>query len=352
MAERLEKLNIRNSVSKLFSSISDKNREVLERRFGIDKNEAETLESIGKSYKITRERVRQIQEYGLKKLVAGDAYTQLAPAFGAIEKYIKTKGGVVKESDIFDGLVRSKDKAHFAFVLRLMPGIIVAKETDDLHTRYALDSGVLKNADNLVFKIHKALGVKNVPVSFSKLISLAREEVQNSADKSNETSVENILALSRRVKKGPFGDYGLADWASIAPRGVRDKAHLVFEREKRPLHFKEISELIDKYFVSAASATPRSRPTHPQTVHNELIKDPRFVLIGRGLYALSEWGYEPGTVKDVLVQILKDQGQSLYKEDVLRLISERRFVKPNTVFLNLQNKNYFKKLEDGKYYLA
>ena len=68
----------------------------------------------------------------------------------------------------------------------------------------------------------------------------------------------------------------------------------------------------------------KMRRTHPQTVNNELIKDPRFVLIGRGLYALSEWGYEPGTVKDVLVQILKDSGKALRKEDVLQLISERR----------------------------
>ena len=127
----------------------------------------------------------------------------------------------------------------------------------------------------------------------------------------------------------------------------------MFEKEKRPLHFKEISELIDKHFISSLRDKGENiRRTHPQTVHNELIKDPRFVLIGRGLYALSEWGYEPGTVKDVLVQILKDSGKALHKEDVLQLISERRFVKPNTVFLNLQNKHYFKKLDDGKYYLA
>ncbi|MFY9457765.1 MAG: sigma factor-like helix-turn-helix DNA-binding protein [Candidatus Spechtbacterales bacterium] len=337
MTQRAEKLNIKKPVLKLLSSISDKNREVLERRFGIGRNNAETLESIGRSYEITRERVRQIQEYGFKKLVNTGANSLLAPAFLKIENYINKKGGVVKESDIFETLVTSEEAAHLSFVLRLMPGLIVRKETDDLHTRYALNEAVLRDAETLVSSTHLALAAKKTPISFAELMTLAPE---------------NIVSLSRRIKQGFFGDWGLADWSRITPRGVKDKAHLVFEQEKRPLHFREISELIDKYFVLSHEGAARPRLTHPQTVHNELIKDPRFVLIGRGLYALSDWGYEPGTVKDVLVQILKDAGEALDKEDVLRLISERRFVKPNTVFLNLQNKNYFKKLQDGKYYLA
>jgi len=351
MAERLGKLNIRSSVSKLLSSISDKNREVLERRFGIDRDEAETLESIGKSHKITRERVRQIQEYGLKKIMASEGDSFLASAFGKIEAYINKKGGVAKAADIFGALASPGDGAHLAFVLRLMPGLVFCKESDDMHARYALEAGSLKSADALVAKIHKALDASAAPLRFSVLKSLVKDESQN-FDKFANVSPENILALSRRIKKGPFGAYGLAEWPRISPRGVRDKAHLVFESEKRPLHFKEISQFIDRYFVSAEGGANKARQTHPQTVHNELIKDPRFVLIGRGLYALSEWGYEPGTVKDVLVQILKDAGRPMLKEEALQLISERRFVKPNTIFLNLQNRNYFKKLEDGKYYLA
>lgn len=350
MKERVEKLNIRKTITKLLSSVSHKNREVLERRFGIARSEPETLESIGKSYKITRERVRQIQEYAIKKLMSGGGSTLLAPVFDKIAGYINIRGGVAKESDIFESLVRSADSAYLAFALRLMPGLIVSKETDDLHTRCAINESVLLDTDGIVAKVHNALSIKGMPLSFLELTALAQAEGQNFFNKYN-TSPQNILALSKRIKQGPFGDHGLAEWSRIAPRGVKDKAHIVFEREKKPLHFREISTLIDKYFA-AGYAGPGARATNPQTVHNELIKDPRFVLIGRGLYALADWGYEPGTVKDVLVQILRNAGQPLPKEEVLNLISERRFVKPNTVFLNLQNKNYFKKLEDGKYYLA
>jgi len=334
MKERVQKLNIKNVVIKLLAAIPEKNREVLERRFGIGSTGAETLESVGRSYGITRERVRQIQEYGLKKLTTkGEVQTLLGGAFEGIEEYIKSKDGVVTESDLFKALVKPQEQAHLALVLRLMPNIIIAKETDDLHTRYAISKADLKEADGLALGVHAALAAQMEPISFSDLKKLADE---------------NILALSKNIRKGPFGSFGLSTWTRITPRGVRDKAHLVFEQERKPLHFKEISSLIDKYFASSTN----ERLTHPQTVHNELIKDPRFVLIGRGLYALSEWGYEPGTVKDVLVQILKDRGQAMYKEEILGLISERRFVKPNTIFLNLQNRNYFKKVDGDKYYLA
>jgi len=333
MKDRVQKPNIGNLVTKLLESLPEKNREILTRRFGIGYDKSETLDSIGKRRNITRERVRQLQEYGLKKLMQyDDSPSSIEPIFIKVRDYIAVKGGVVKHADIFEYFVRPQEAGHLSLALRLMPDLLSAKETEDLHARYAFSDAALKSADEAVYQVHAALENLKIPVSSKAL-----------ADFGNK----NILALSKRIKEGPFGDFGLSSWSRIEPRGVRDKAHLVFEREKRPLHFRDISKLVDKYFSSS-----KAKLTHPQTVHNELIKDPRFVLIGRGLYALAEWGYEPGTVKDVLVQILKEQGGPLEKEGILAIISERRFVRPNTVFLNLQNKYYFKRLEDGKYYLA
>lgn len=347
MVGSTKKLHMKKPVQKLLASVPEKSRKVLARRFGIGASRAETLESIGQSYGITRERVRQIQEYGLKKLVAGGAQDELAPVFEKVREFIKGKGGVVPEADMFEALVSTGEYAHFAFSLRLMPDLVTAAETDDLHTRYAVDEKMRKGADIFVASMHRRLAEKKVPIPFSDLLALAKKECENS-NMAFGNSVEHTLRLSKRIKAGPFGDYGLSEWPAIRPRGVRDKAHLVFEKEKRPLHFREISSLIDQHF----NAKTALRATNAQTVHNELIKDPRFVLIGRGLYALSEWGYNPGTVKDVLVQILKEADRPLGKEEILSLVSERRFVRPNTIFLNLQNRNYFKKMGGGKYYLA
>jgi len=345
MNARATKPNTKSQVTLILGTIPEKNREILERRFGIGRGEAETLESIGRSYGITRERVRQIQEYGLRKLDSDESKEALSPVFSSVQDHIQANSGVVREEDLLSGLSSAGDRPYLSLALKLMPGLIYSQETDDLHARYALENSYLNSADSFVSRVHSKMGKAGTPMKYSDLMASAREEAQGDEVVDD---AEAVLSTSKRIQKGPFGEYGLSDWSSIRPRGVRDKAHLVFEKEGKPLHFKELSGLIDKYFKD----TKLSRKTHPQTVHNELIKDKRFVLIGRGLYALNEWGYEPGTVRDVLVSIFKEQGKSLDKDEVLGLVSKKRVVKPNTIFLNLQNKEHFKKQTDGRYFLA
>ncbi|HAV11549.1 MAG TPA: hypothetical protein DCX32_03320 [Candidatus Moranbacteria bacterium] len=106
------------------------------------------------------------------------------------------------------------------------------------------------------------------------------------------------------------------------------------------MHFKDIAEEIDKSGLN-------KKKTHPQTVHNELIKDKKFVLVGRGIYALAEWGYEKGTVKDVLEDILKKYPAAMTREEIIKEVLKVRQVKKSTVIINLNN--YFKKTKEGKY---
>ena len=112
---------------------------------------------------------------------------------------------------------------------------------------------------------------------------------------------------------------------------------MVLKESKKPLHFKEIAKLIDQYKLSDKKA-------HPQTVHNELIKDDKFVLIGRGIYALQEWGYKRGTIKEVLKDILKNSKKPLTKEEIFSEVLKLRKVKKATVMINLNNPNLFKKI--------
>jgi DNA-directed RNA polymerase delta subunit len=94
-----------------------------------------------------------------------------------------------------------------------------------------------------------------------------------------------------------------------------------------------------------------NKKTYPQTVHNELIKDGRFVLVGRGTYALSEWGYVPGTIKDIITKILADQSEPLHKDEVVKQVLAQRLVAKNTVLMNLNNKKHFDKDSSDKYFL-
>jgi DNA-directed RNA polymerase delta subunit len=107
----------------------------------------------------------------------------------------------------------------------------------------------------------------------------------------------------------------------------------------KPLHFTEVAEQVEEMF---------NRPAHVATTHNELIKDDRFVLVGRGLYALSEWGYSNGVVRDVIRTLLKDKGP-MTKEQIIAEVLKQRQVKENTIYVNLQNANHFKKDAKNRY---
>ena len=157
--------------------------------------------------------------------------------------------------------------------------------------------------------------------------------------------LDSYLSIARRIRKNPYGEFGLVEWPAILPSGMRDKAYAALAYHGEPLHFRNIATHIDK-------AGWDRRRAHPQTVHNELIKDGRFVLVGRGLYALEDWGYEAGTVADVIVSVLAKAGSPLEKQELIKRVLEKRKVKDTTILLNLQNRKRFRKTGEEGYTLA
>ena len=156
----------------------------------------------------------------------------------------------------------------------------------------------------------------------------------------NEEILRRWLSMSKKISRNPLGEWGLAASPNIKLKGVRDYAFLVLRKHGSPIHFKEVAKAITQYF---------NKKAHVATTHNELIKDKRFVLVGRGLYALAEWGYMSGVVKDVIKKILEKEGP-LSKEDVIKKVLKERYVKENTILVNLQNAKYFKKGKDNLYH--
>lgn len=66
--ETLQEESVHSSLEDCLSQLSDKQREVVERRFGLHGYSVSTLEEVGQEIGVTRERVRQIQMDALKKL--------------------------------------------------------------------------------------------------------------------------------------------------------------------------------------------------------------------------------------------------------------------------------------------
>jgi RNA polymerase nonessential primary-like sigma factor len=66
--ETLQEESVHSNLEDCLSQLSDKQRAVVERRFGLHGHTVSTLEEVGQEIGVTRERVRQIQMDALKKL--------------------------------------------------------------------------------------------------------------------------------------------------------------------------------------------------------------------------------------------------------------------------------------------
>jgi len=337
--------NTKKVVTKILNNLPKRNRDIISRRFGLKNGDKETLEAIGQNYGITRERVRQIEDSSLGQLKEKlFDYPEVGPYLSLAYSILDEHGGVMKEEDLFDhfsgSAKRNATNASLVLLMNLDNKFRRSAETDNLHTFWTLSDAHVEQAHGTLATLTAAFKKHNQPVVNDNLYELYKKHTDK------PISPKALLAytsLSKNINKNIFGEVGLAHWPEINPRGVRDKAYLVLRKSENPLHFREITELINDSGFNKKKA-------NIQTVHNELIKDSRFVLVGRGIYALSQWGYKSGTVKDVLEQVLKESGKPLSRADLTAKVLSTRFVKENTILLNLQD-DKFKRLEDGNYVL-
>ncbi len=318
-------VNYQEIVQELLTQLPAKQREVIERRFGLKGGERETLESIGKSHSICRERVRQIEKVSLAKMKKkASGYKEAARLFA---KYLKNIGGVREENAFLEELGGGDYKAHAYFLLALSGDFVRASETEDFNSLWALNKESLETAKSFIKICQDLLEGKKQLLAVREL-ALAGGLKKNIA--------ESYLGISRRVQKNKEGLYGLREWPEVSPKGIKDKIYLLFKKNRKPLHFTDVAGKIEGSLV--------------QTVHNELIRDKRFVLIGRGIYALREWGYVEGDVKDVILNIFATENKPLTKDEILSRVMKQRLIKENTVLMNLSNKKYFTRDNEGKYW--
>lgn len=334
--------NLSKTVAQLVKSLNPRNRDIVSRRFGLKTGNKETLESIGRSYGITRERVRQIEEFALVQLtkIAAD-HRELAKATAGAKDLIAKEGGVVRERALFK-LVSGNDKdtvanASLVFALTLDKQLVRLADNDHFHAFWAVDQARMDMFKQQVATLTSALENHAAVMTADQMGPWA-------VSKGVSANLATLTSVCKDIGTNIFGQMGLMSWPQVRPKGVRDKAYLVIAKSGTPQHFSQIAKLINQAKFDA-------KKVNVQTVHNELIKDKRFVLVGRGMYALSEWGYKAGTVKDVLTDILKTHGKPLPRVDLIAKVKEVRLVKENTILLNLQDSSTFVRDTNGHYIL-
>jgi hypothetical protein len=299
-----------------------------------------TLDAIGKLYGITRERVRQIEAYALSMVRKSEEYKQEKAAFSEIESLLNSLGGIVVEDDFLGHI--SKDKSlqnHIFFLLVVGEPFRKFKEDEEFRHRWHVNEELAKKVEDALRKLYNNLNNQDL-LPESEIIDKFLTHLEDVSERyKNQEIVRRWLAISKAIGKNPLGDWGVAQSPNVKTKGMRDYAFLVIRKHGSPIHFREVAKQITTMF---------NKKAHVATTHNELIKDPRFVLVGRGLYALAEWGYAPGVVRDVIRTVLEKNGP-LSKEEVIDKVMKERYVKENTIVVNLQNPKYFRRDKDGKY---
>jgi hypothetical protein len=269
---------------RLLSVLPERAKDVLEKRYGLGPTaERSTLESIGSTYGITRERVRQIENYGIQSIQKSSVYKEFQIVFDELQSALQSLGVVINEDDLLTEL--SKDAStrnHIYFLLVVGDPFHRIKEDTSFTHRWCVEKNVATTVEKALKNVFVSLNEDEL-VSESEIISRLKQELGELEERyQDERVLRRWLTISKEIDRNPLGEWGHASSPNVRAKGIRDYAYLAVKRHGSPMHFKEVADAIQKLFEKKA---------HVATTHNELIKDKRFVLVGRGLYALSEWGY-------------------------------------------------------------
>ncbi len=344
MAQADEKLQVEQIVKDILQTIEkEREREIVARRYGLF-DRKETLEQIGELLGITRERVRQLEKAivaRLKSQAEQGGLPHVSDIETKVTGLLNKRGNAARVSALAEKLTNNPskiDQARVAFLAALAPKLIVIDENDFYYQGVAVSSQykdaktITKHVDGVV-KAVKELGQPSDIKTVTETVS-----------ETDKTKVEALASLSKLLAS-LNGEWGLTKWPTVNPKNIRDKIYVILKENGKQMHFSDIAKKIK------ASDFKRKDVT-TQAIHNELIKDDRFVLVGRGIYALKEWGYKKGTVSDVISEVLKKANEPLHRDEIVKRVLKNRYVKETTILLNLQGKKQFKRVAKATYALA
>ncbi len=331
------------ALTDILKNLSERSQDIIKKRFGIGYKKSMTLQGIGEDYEVSRERVRQIVNVGTKDIRNKKNQKLFQLAENDILNYVKNRNGIVVEKHLLNDLGNNDnyEKGSIRFFVELIDYLDFANfkkypllENTIIHNDFDIDQW--NETHSIVKNLFES---KKDTFDYDSLYKKVLNENENIC----KISLRNYLEVSSEIDYNPFGKWGLIKWDDISPRGVREKAVIILKENKRPMHFSEITENINE-----AGLNKNNRKSHEQTVHNELIKNKNFVLVGRGIYALKSWGYVDGTVGDVIVNILKGSSEPLSANNIVKNVLKIRKVSLSTIKTNL---NAVAKKENGKYFL-
>jgi hypothetical protein len=336
-------------VGEILNVLKERDKQILIQRYGLNGSNIKTLAAIGHEQNLTRERVRQIEKDLIKNLrKSGLNKDSFINTKELLLNTIAEHGRIMAQDSLLQkmGIKSEEDRNAIIFLLYLMEEL-----EDYMHANYKKTWVTILFNKQLLHDFSeeskKILDSEGKPLTSVEFLDKFKQTgfYQTNKDELPDRVILNFLDLAQEVEKNVFDQWGLNSWKEITPKDVGDKAYLVMKNHGKPEHYSTITDIINK-------AEFDKRTAYKETVHNELIKDSRFILIGRGIYALSEWGFKSGVVSDVIVEVLKASGQPMSRDNIIEEVLKRRVVKKNTILVGLSNKKLFKKVGKNLYTLV
>lgn len=338
----VKRLNTEQIAGEILRGIErEREREIIARRFGLF-DRRETLEQIGEILGITRERVRQLEKSVVARLKAQAEAGELVhgkEVEEALLAHLHEHGSVARVQEVSAAITAENsrtDQSRVAFLAMLCPKLVVLEDDDRYF--HAIGIGEVRSIASLqndVTSLVAAIEKAGKPVTIA--------EAAKAAGIADTKEAAALASVSRKLAT-LNGHWGLVKWPTVNPKNIRDKIYVILKENGKHMHFNDIADAIKKSDFKRKDVTT-------QAIHNELIKDKRFVLIGRGIYALKEWGYKKGTVADIIARVLREAGEPLHRDEIVRRVLKSRFVKETTILLNLQGKSQFKRVAKATYEL-
>ncbi len=340
---------IEQSFNKVLLWLSEKEREVIERRVGLFW-ERETLQSIWNSFSpsITRERVRQIEDTWIKKIWRIIKATLLLDIQDKARDLLELHWGLLVKDKLINSIIkelwldRDINASIIEVVIQSSQEVSKSKPRLGAFTYFYLWNCSKSMVDAIHKEALKVLRRKKDVMEQDSLYAIVKENLASEISWITIPMIDSSLDVFEDLVKWEETLIGLSRWKILNPKTLKDKAIYVMKKEKVPMHFVDISNKITDYLSESVKVN---------TIHNELIRNSEFVLIGRWIYALKEWWFTPWAVIDVIADILEKNGWPMTTEEITAKVLETRNVKKTTIYMNLQNKKLIERVWRNYYQL-
>lgn len=329
-------VNFTELMTRILGLLTAKEKDIIERRFAIRSPKKETLDRIGRSYSITRERVRQIEAVAIQKLarISQDPSMQLVHNLAV--SVLKENGEVMIEDKLVQAMIKLMDTEKklnpnsLKFALRVSRHLHKQDKNQFYRAFWFTESFRLQDLKELMREITDILDAERKTMSFEEIYERLEGEYSKKA-------VESVMYVDWNFMVLKDEKYGLKSWRFLNPRSIKDCIIIILKRHKKPLHFREILSVLLKEF-------PKRKRVTLQACHNELIRHEEFVLLGRGTYGLREWKMSAGTVCDLIVSVFQENNfEPMKRKDIIEQVLDRREVRLGTISLNLQKYPFFRR---------